>query len=244
MFINKKSIGTRKKQVSGRNNKGCISVYNRGGGHIKKYLFVDFFRQPKGFVYFVSGFIYFAYGYLSVLRTQSNNKLFFKLIVLVRGIKKNDVVQDFLHGDSSYTLGCSYFLGSMPVGSFIHNVTKKNSCGGVSSFGRSSGVFCQVIQKRSNVLVKLPSGLYVFFSPNVRCSFGVVGNQNRALVVVGKAGRSRWIGIKSSVRGVAKNPVDHPHGGGEAKSQVGRHPVTPWGRLTKGKKTVQKRDSV
>ena len=128
---------------------------------------------------------------------------------------------------------------NIPVGTIIHNIEMKPGKG--AQIARSAGAYAQLVGKDVNmVLVKLRSGEVRMINSDCRATIGAVSNPDQQNVVIGKAGRSRWLGIRPTVRGVAMNPVDHPHGGGEGKTSGGRHPVTPWGKSTKGKKTRKK----
>jgi len=240
MFINLKKITSGTKRVNGRNNQGIITQWHRGGAHKKKYKFVDFFRRESPIIFYALGFEYDATrkGFLVIISSFFQKKQFFSRILLAKNLIVNCIVKNYKLNTNVFNSGSSYYLQDIPVGSLVHNIEKKPFSGG--KIVRASGCFGQIIQKSNSVLIKLPSGQLFSFSLISRCSFGCLDYENKKLIVVGKAGRSRWIGIRPTVRGVAMNPVDHPHGGGEGKSQVGRHPVSPWGRLTKGKKTVYK----
>jgi large subunit ribosomal protein L2 len=238
MFVNFNTISCGKKKISGRNNAGSITCWHRGGAHKRKYKFVDFFRRENVINYIVCGFEYdpIRQNYVAIISTRFKGKIFFSRILSPKGLSTGIVIKNFSFGALSFTVGNSYYLQDIPAGSFVHNIEPRKITG--SKFVRASGCFAQVIQKAAkNVLVKLPSGQLFSFSSGCRCTFGTLSNENKKLVILGTAGRSRWLGRRPTVRGVAINPVDHPHGGGEGKSQIGRHPVSPWGRLTKGKKT-------
>ena len=238
MFQNYKYISCGKKAISGRCNGGTTTLWHRGGGHKINYKFVDFFRKPNLFVYKVCGYEYDANrsSFVVMLVSKFIKKHIYTRIIYPKGLTFNSIVKNCKKNALSYNFGDSFFIQDIPVGAFVHNVERTAGLGG--KFIRAPGSFGQIIQKNANnVLVKMPSGKVIFFNYNIRCTFGVVGNENFKLVVIGKAGRMRWLGYKPIVRGVAMNPIDHPHGGGEGKSQIGKHPVTPWGKLTKGKKT-------
>jgi large subunit ribosomal protein L2 len=239
MFFNYKSIRCGKKKISGRSNTGSITCWHRGGSHKKMYRFIDFFRRESSLIFIVCGFEYdpIRQSYLAVITSRFLGKTFFSRILAPKDLIIGSSVINFSSSAVSFNVGNSYYLQDIPAGSLVHCIEPRNIAG--AKFVRSAGSFAQVIQKSSTVLVKLPSGRLFSFSPFCRCTFGTLSNENKNLVVLGKAGRSRWLGRRPTVRGVAINPVDHPHGGGEGKSQIGRHPVTPWGRLTKGKKTVK-----
>jgi large subunit ribosomal protein L2 len=239
MFVNFNNMHCGKKKISGRNNSGSITCWHRGGAHKRKYKFVDFFRKENVFSYIVCGFEYdpIRQNYLAVVSTRFQGKNFFSRILSPKGLEVGAVIKNFSFGAVSFNAGNSYYLKDIPAGSFVHNIERRTVTG--AKFVRAAGCFALVIQKApKNVLVKLPSGQLFSFSSCCRCTFGMLSHENKKLVIIGTAGRSRWLGRRPTVRGVAINPVDHPHGGGEGKSQIGQHPVTPWGRLTKGKKTV------
>jgi large subunit ribosomal protein L2 len=238
MFQNYKYISCGKKVISGRCNNGSITIWHRGGGHKANYKFIDFFRRPSVFVYKVCGFEYDANrsSFVVMLVSKYKKKNIYTRILYSKGLVFGSLIRNCKKNVLSYNIGDSFFIQDLPVGAFVHNIEKTVGFGG--KFIRAAGSFGQILQKSSKqILVKIPSGKLVFFSYNTRCTFGIVGNENYKLIVIGKAGRSRWIGYRPIVRGVAINPIDHPHGGGEGKSQIGKHPVSPWGKLTKGKKT-------
>jgi len=132
--------------------------------------------------------------------------------------------------------GNSTFIGQIPVGANIHNIEMQIGKGG--QIARAAGMFATISGRDGDyTIIKMPSGEVRKIHNRCRATVGVVGNHERELLTIGKAGRSRWLGRRPKVRGVAMNPVDHPHGGGEGKTSGGRHPVTPWGKQTKGKKT-------
>lgn len=237
MFYNFKDTLCGKKHISGRSNTGKTTVWHRGGGHKTSYKFVDYFRKPSNFFFKVAGFEYNSArsSFVVTLVSHYKKQKIYSRIIQPKGLLLFSLVINHEENISSFNVGNSYFIKDLPVGSFVHNVEKVPGFGG--KYARAAGTYGQVVQKsETDVLIKLPSGKLVLCQAQVRCTFGMVGNENHKLVVVGKAGRSRWIGRRPIVRGVAINPIDHPHGGGEGKSQVGRHPVSPWGKLTKGKK--------
>lgn len=240
MFFSYKSISCGKKKISGRNNTGSITCWHKGGSHKKTYKFIDFFRRESALVFIVCGFEYdpIRQTYVAIIMSRFLGKTFFTRILAPKNLVIGSLLKNFSFGAISFKVGNSYYLQDIPAGSLVHCIESRKLAG--SKFVRAAGSFAQVIQKSATaVLVKLPSGKLFSFSAFCRCTFGILSNENKNLVVLGKAGRSRWLGKRPTVRGVAINPIDHPHGGGEGKSQIGRHPVTPWGRLTKGKKTVK-----
>ena len=249
MFYSLKQLHRGKKRVSGRCNSGRVSIRHRGGGHKRSYHFVDFFRSiKKNYFFRVCGFKYDPNrtAFVAVLVSSSSKlggKTEFHCILQPKGLVLDDFISNFsFQNFSNFLVGSSYPLSRIPVGGIIHNVEFHSKNGG--QVARAAGSFSQVIQKEKKVLLKLPSGQTAFFNSASRCVFGSVGNEQHKLVRLVKAGRSRWLGRRPSTRGVAINTNDHPHGGGEGKSQVGRHPVSPWGKLTKGKKTKKQNASL
>ena len=238
MFYNLKTISIGKKKISGRNNQGRITIRRRGGGHKRRYVFVDFFRTLRFHASYICGFSYDPNrsAFLSILSSNTTSGPRFHSILQAKGMHLGMVVSNFFNTSiETVSLGSSYFISALPVGAFIHNLERCPNRGG--QLIRAAGCFGQVVLKQDSVLIKLPSGNICAFSPTCRAVFGVLSNETHSLVSDLKAGKSRWLGRRPSVRGVAINPIDHPHGGGEGKSKVGRHPVSAWGRLTKGKKT-------
>ncbi|MDQ6953959.1 MAG: 50S ribosomal protein L2 [Mariprofundaceae bacterium] len=220
----------------GRNNNGRITSRHRGGGHKRLYRMIDFKRDNHG-----------VEGKVSRIEYDPNRTSYIALVVFVNGDKRYIVAPQGLRiGDSimsgpdaEISPGNALPLSSIRVGTMLHNVEMKPAKG--AQMARSAGVGIQLMGKESGkAILKLPSG--EFRRVDVRCmaSIGVVSNSDHSNRKVGKAGRSRWLGIRPHVRGVAMNPVDHPHGGGEGRTAGGRHPVTPWGVPTKGHKTRQK----
>ena len=167
---------------------------------------------------------------------RPTEKTRFHIVIQPKGVYLKYSINDYFNKnlDTAY-IGSSYFLSAVPLGSLVYNLEARPRGGGC--FVRAAGCYGQVLQKGLLVLVKLPSGNVIHFSGKCRCVIGVVSNELFLLVNNIKAGKSRWLGQRPKVRGVAINPIDHPHGGGEGKAKIGRHPVTPWGKLTKGKRT-------
>ena len=224
------------KKSGGRNNNGRITSRHRGGGHKRLYRMIDFKRDNHG-----------VEGKVSRIEYDPNRTSYIALVVFSNGDKRYIVAPQGLRiGDSIMSgpdaeirPGNALPLSSIRVGTMLHNVEMKPAKG--AQMARSAGVGVQLMGKEgSKAILKLPSG--EFRRVDIRCmaSIGVVGNSDHSNRKVGKAGRSRWLGIRPSVRGVAMNPVDHPHGGGEGRTAGGRHPVTPWGVPTKGHKTRHK----
>ncbi len=228
-----------KKRVSGRNNQGRIAVRRRGGGAKKLYRIIDFKRDKRKLEAKVESIEY-----------DPNRSARIALLSYVDGERRYILAPDGLKvGDrvvsgntEKVTVGNAMPIGNMPVGTIVHNVELHPGKGG--QIARSAGTFVQLVGKEGkNCIIKLPSGETRIINKNCFATVGQIGNQDHFNISLGKAGRSRWLGRRPKVRGVAMNPVDHPHGGGEGKSSGGRHPVSPKGLPTKGYKTRKKRKS-
>ncbi len=223
-------------QVGGRNNKGRITVRHQGGGHKRRYRLVDFRRDKDG-----------VPGKVVSVEYDPNRTARISLVHFADGEKRYIIHPIGLGvGDTVITSdkadikpGNCLKLEFIPLGTFVHNVELSLGRGG--QLCRSAGSFAQVMAKEGGyVLLRLPSGeLRKVWGKN-RATIGQVGNADHENIVIGKAGRNRWLGIRPTVRGIAMNPVDHPHGGGEGKAK-GRHPHTPWGLPTKGYRTRAKK---
>ncbi len=222
-----------KKRISGRNNAGRITVRHRGGGHARLYRMIDFKRDKDGIV-----------GKIERLEYDPNRSANIALVLYVdgerryiiapRGIKAGDEV---LSGEAApIRVGSCLPLQNIPVGSTIHCVELKPGKG--AQFIRSAGTSAQLAAREGTYAVlKLRSGEMRKVLSTCRATIGEVSNTEHNLRRIGKAGANRWRGIRPTVRGVAMNPIDHPHGGGEGKTSGGRHPVSPTGVPTKGYKT-------
>jgi large subunit ribosomal protein L2 len=218
---------------SGRNNNGRITMRRRGGGHKKRYRVIDFKRQKHDMV-----------AKVERLEYDPNRSAFIALIKYEDGELAYILAPQRLQvGDSVISgqrvdikPGNALPMANIPVGTLIHNVELK--VGGGGQIARSAGTYVQLIGKdQGYAQLRLASGEVRLVRAECMATIGAVSNPDQANKKIGKAGRSRWMGIRPSVRGVAMNPVDHPHGGGEGRTSGGRHPVTPWGKSTKGKKT-------
>ncbi len=223
--------GLRKK--GGRNNLGRITVRFRGGGHKRRYRLVDFKRTK----FDVAG---------TVLRLEydPNRTAFIALIEYADGEKSYILApQRLAVGDTvvagekvDIKPGNALPLKNIPVGTVVHNVELKQGKGG--QIARSAGTYVQLVGKdQGYAQIRLSSGELRMVRGECMATIGAVSNPDQQNVSLGKAGRTRWLGFRPHVRGVAMNPIDHPHGGGEGRTSGGRHPVTPWGKPTKGKKT-------
>jgi len=218
---------------SGRNNLGRVTMRRRGGGHKKRYRVVDFKRQKHDMT-----------AKVERLEYDPNRSAFIALIKYEDGELAYILAPQRLQvGDSVISgqrvdikPGNALPMANIPVGTIIHNVELK--VGGGGQLARSAGTYVQLIGKdQGYAQLRLASGEVRLVRAECMATIGAVSNPDQANKKIGKAGRSRWMGIRPSVRGVAMNPVDHPHGGGEGRTSGGRHPVTPWGKSTKGKKT-------
>ena len=220
-------------RTSGRNNDGRITVRHRGGGHKRSYRIIDFRRNKDGVV-----------GRIERLEYDPNRSAHIALvlyadgerryIVAPRGISEGDQIES---GESvAIRTGNALPLKNIPVGTVVHCVEMKLGKG--AQLARSAGASVQYVGREgSYALLRLRSGEVRRIHLECRAVIGEVGNEENSLRKLGKAGAKRWRGIRPTVRGVAMNPVDHPHGGGEGRTSGGRHPVTPWGVPTKGFRT-------
>jgi len=216
----------------GRNNRGRITVRHRGGGHKRRYRLIDFRRDKVGVPARVASIEYDPNrsARIALLNYVDGEK---RYILHPVGLRVGDEV--VASNAADIKPGNSMELLSAPLGTHVHNVELTSGRGG--QLCRSAGSYAQVMAKEGGyVLLRLPSGeLRQVWGKN-RATIGQVGNTDHENIVLGKAGRNRWLGWRPTVRGTAMNPVDHPHGGGEGRSK-GRHPVTPWGKPTKGYRT-------
>ena len=232
-----RSLTESKKQNAGRNSAGRITVRHRGGGHKRKYRIIDFRRDKAGIPARVATVEYDPNrsANIALLNYADGEK---RYIIAPVGL---EVGMTLVSGpDAEPTLGNSLPLGNIPLGTPIHNL--ELAPGGGAKMVRTAGASAQLMAREGKFAnVKLPSGEIRLI--NIKCfaTVGRVGNQDHGSVTDGKAGRKRWRGIRPTVRGVAMNPVDHPMGGGEGRSSGGGHPVSPWGKLSKGGKTRHKR---
>jgi large subunit ribosomal protein L2 len=223
----------------GRNNTGEVTMWWRGGGHRRLYRIIDFKRDKKNIPGKVSTIEYDPNRSARIaLVTYADGEK--RYILQPLGLKVGDTV---ISGDAVDILpGNALPLKNVPLGTMVHNVELKQGRGG--QMARSAGAAVQVVAKEGEyVSVKTPSGEIRKVHIECMATVGQVGNLDHENVSVGKAGRSRWLGKRPHVRGVAMNPVDHPLGGGEGKTAGGRHPVTPWGVPTKGYKTRRRKPS-
>ncbi|MFT6106202.1 MAG: large subunit ribosomal protein L2 [Rickettsiales bacterium] len=225
---------------AGRNNNGRITVRHKSGGHKKSYRIIDFKRNKFGVDALVERIEY-----------DPNRTAFIALVKYTDGIYSYIIAPHKLKVGDKITsskelidikIGNAMPLSVIPIGSIIHNLELKPGCG--AAISRSAGTYAQLVGKDAGYgLVKMQSGEIRLFLLDCIATIGSVSNPDNKNVSIGKAGRSRWLGIRPTVRGVAMNPVDHPHGGGEGRTSGGRHPVSPTGKSAKGKKTRSKKKS-
>lgn len=233
-----KSLVEPNKKSGGRNNRGRITTRRRGGGHRRQYRRIDFKRDKAGVPAVVHSIEYDPNrsARIALLHYVDGEK---RYILAPIGLRVGDKVAS--GADAEIRPGNALPLANIPLGSNVHNVELKPGKGG--QIGRSAGAEIQVMAKEGNfATLRLPSGERRLVLVSCYATIGQVGNLEHENVVVGKAGRTRWLGKRPKVRGVAMNPVDHPHGGGEGRATGGRHPVTPWGQPTKGYKTRKKKN--
>jgi large subunit ribosomal protein L2 len=228
-----KQLTEPKQRISGRNNKGHLTVRHRGGGHKRLYRIIDFRRDKRDIP-----------AKVATLEYDPNRSARIALLYYADGEKRYILAPDGLKvgatvvaGEGADILvGNSLPLKNVPLGTMVHNIEMKKGKGG--QVARAAGVAAQLVAKEgAYAQLKMPSGETRLISVDCYATIGQVGNLDHENVSIGKAGRTRWLGKRPTVRGVAMNPIDHPHGGGEGKTSGGRHPVSPWGLPTKGYKT-------
>jgi large subunit ribosomal protein L2 len=227
------SLVERIPRSGGRSNTGHTSNWLRSGGHRKLYRKIDFKRDKRGIPAKVAHIEYDPNrsSRIALLHYVDGEK---RYIVAPQLLKVGDTV--VAGSDADVKPGNAMELAVVPLGTFVYNVELVPGKGG--QMARSAGTYCQVMAREGDYAqLRLPSGEMRKVPTKSYCTIGMVGNEDHQNEVVGKAGKTRWKGRRPSVRGVAMNPVDHPMGGGEGKSSGGRHPCSPWGLLTKGKKT-------
>jgi len=232
-----RSLTSSLNQKGGRNNLGRVTVRHQGGGHKRLYRIIDFKRDKTG-----------VPGKIMTVEYDPNRSARISLVQYADGEKRYILWPDGLAVGSTVIVseeaeirpGNVMKLRTIPLGTFVHNVELRPGKGG--QLIRSAGTYAQVLAKEGTyVQLKMPSGEVRKVFAECKATVGQVGNVSHSNITIGKAGRSRWLGIRPTVRGVAMNPVDHPHGGGEGRVK-GNHPVTPWGVSTKGHKTRKKRN--
>ena len=228
-----------KKQHSfqGRNNRGIITSRHKGGGHKKKYRIIDFKRSKKNIPGTISSIEYDPYrnARIALVNYTDGEK---RYILHPRSLKLNDQV--ISSDNAPIEVGNALPLEKIPLGTAVHNIEIRPNQGG--QIVRAAGTYAQIVAKeKSLITLKLPSSEVRTINKKCYATVGQVGNIDCSNITIGKAGRKRWLGIRPTVRGVVMNPVDHPHGGGEGRSPIGKpRPVTPWGKPALGQKTRKK----
>ncbi len=228
-----KSLAEGKSRSGGRNAQGRICVWSRGGGHKRKYRVIDFKRDKTGIPAKVASIEYDPNrsANVALLNYTDGEK---RYILQPAGLKVGMTIMAGPEAD--ILVGNALPLKNIPPGTLVHNVELRPGKGG--QMARAAGVEVRLVSREgAYALLKLPSGEIRRVLSDCMATIGQVGNVDHASVSFGKAGRSRWVGQRPKNRGVTMNPVDHPHGGGEGRSSGGRHPVTPWGKPTRGFKT-------
>ncbi len=220
-------------KTGGRNNLGRITAYHRGGGHKRSYRLIDFKRRKLGVNAVVERLEYDPNrtGFIALIKYEDGELSY---ILAPQRLAVGDTVVAAVAADVKP--GNAMQLSAIPVGTLVHNVELKPGKGG--QIARSAGSYAQIVGRdQGYTVLRLNSGEQRKVLGTCFATIGAVSNPDHANVSIGKAGRNRWLGKRPVNRGVAMNPIDHPHGGGEGRTSGGRHPVTPWGKPTKGKKT-------
>ena len=227
------SLVTKKSKTGGRNNAGRITTRHIGGGHKQHYRIIDFKRNKDNIPAKVERIEYDPNrsAFIALLLYNDGER---RYIIAPKNLKVNDQV---ISGEkASVNVGNTLVLKDIPVGTILHCVELKPGKG--AQLARSAGTYVQFVAKEGQyATLRLKSGEVRKVLTECRATIGEVSNQEHSLKSFGKAGAKRWIGVRPTVRGVAMNPIDHPHGGGEGKTSGGRHPVSPWGVPTKGYRT-------
>ncbi len=234
-----KSLLKSLKRSGGRNSNGRITVRHRGGGCKRLYRIIDFKRDKDGIPAKVASIEYDPNrsANIALLHYADGEK---RYIIAPNNLKVGD---SLLSGEGAeIRIGNALPLRNIPLGTYVHNIEMNIGHGG--QIARGAGTYAQLMAKEGKYAqLKLPSGEVRMVLLDCKATIGQVGNLDQENISIGKAGRNRWLGRRPHVRGVAMNPVDHPHGGGEGKSSGGRHPVTPWGVPTKGFRTRKRKTS-
>ena len=233
-----RKLTTALRKTGGRNNHGRITSRRRGGGHRRRYRIIDFKRNK-----FDSSGVIESIEYdpnrsprIALVKYDDGEK---KYIIAPEGLKVGDKILSSMNNKIPFKTGNAMPIGKIPEGLLIHNVELKPGKG--AQMARSAGSYARIMASEGGmVTLKLPSGELRMISEQCIATIGTVGNKSHENISIGKAGRARWMGRRPKVRGVAMNPVDHPHGGGEGKTSGGRHPVSPWGTSAKGFRTRKK----
>ncbi|MEQ8664632.1 MAG: 50S ribosomal protein L2 [Rhodospirillales bacterium] len=228
-----KSLTEGLRKSGGRNNAGRITARRRGGGHKRRYRVIDFRRNKDDMPATVERLEFDPNrtAFIALIKYEDGELSY---IIAPQRLRVGDTVVSGAQADIKP--GNCMPLASMPVGTIVHNVEMKIGKG--AQLARSAGTYAQLIGKdQGYAQLRLSSGELRMVRGECRATVGAVSNPDQQNIKLGKAGRARWAGKRPSVRGVAMNPIDHPHGGGEGRTSGGRHPVSPWGKPTKGKRT-------
>nr|YP_009395000.1 ribosomal protein L2 [Polysiphonia stricta]ARW63562.1 ribosomal protein L2 [Polysiphonia stricta] len=222
----------------GRNNRGVITSRHRGGGHKKKYRIIDFKRNKREIIGIISNIEYDPYrnSRIALVNYKDGEK---RYILHPRSLEVGNTI--IAGNNVSIEVGNALPLENIPLGTAVHNIEIRPGQGG--QIVRAAGTYAQIIAKEGNLItLKLPSSEVRTINKKCYATIGQVGNIECNNITIGKAGRTRWLGKRPKVRGVVMNPVDHPHGGGEGRSPIGKpRPLTPWGKPALGQKTRKKR---
>ena len=233
-----RKLTTALRKTGGRNNHGRITSRRRGGGHKRRYRIIDFKRNKFDFSGIIESIEYDPNRSprIALVNYDDGEK---RYIIAPDGIKVGDKIISSMENQIPFRTGNAMPLGNIPDGLLVHNIEFKPGKG--AQMARSAGSYARIMASEGGmVTLKLPSGELRMISENCLATIGTVGNKSHENISIGKAGRARWMGRRPKVRGVAMNPVDHPHGGGEGKTSGGRHPVSPWGTPAKGYRTRKK----
>ena len=236
-----RKLTTALRKTGGRNNHGRITSRHRGGGHQRRYRIIDFKRNKYDISAVIASIEYDPNRSprIALLEYEDGEK---RYIIAPDGLKVGDKVISTQHNQIPFKTGNAMPLGSIPEGLLVHNIELKPGKG--AQMARSAGAYARIMANEAGMItLKLPSGEMRMVSEQCIATIGMVGNKSHESIVIGKAGRSRWLGRRPKVRGVVMNPVDHPHGGGEGRTSGGRHPVSPWGMPTKGYRTRKKNNA-
>ena len=236
-----RKLTTALRKTGGRNNHGRITSRHRGGGHQRRYRIIDFKRNKYDMSAVIASIEYDPNRSprIALLEYEDGEK---RYIIAPDGLKVGDKVISTQHNQIPFKTGNAMPLGSIPEGLLVHNIELKPGKG--AQMARSAGAYARIMANEAGMItLKLPSGEMRMVSEQCIATIGMVGNKSHESIVIGKAGRTRWLGRRPKVRGVVMNPVDHPHGGGEGRTSGGRHPVSPWGMPTKGYRTRKKNNA-
>jgi len=226
------------RKTGGRNHHGKITSRRRGGGHKRRYRLIDFKRNKFDILGTILAIEYDPNrsSRIALVQYEDGEK---RYIIAPDGIKVDQKIMSSDKNSVDFEIGNSMKMKFIPDGMLIHNIELKPGKG--AQMARSAGCYARIMAKENNMItIKLPSNEMRMVSQECAATIGVVGNKKHENSTIGKAGKSRWLGRRPKVRGVAMNPVDHPHGGGEGKTSGGRHPTSPWGTPAKGYKTRKK----